>query len=403
MNAPYKWIGRKIRHAHATVGERKLNPEPLTFSTRWLNTHPGVFDQNSCNCGYAICSKTGPCAPKPSFGCDECWTRLDTWPAKYRGRAHLPTCSKAPKPVDALPDGWRLDTFVTRHTSGAWVQPFGSMWAWASSEGGSCAPHNLVYTRDEAMACALAAAKPVDALPDGWRDITHPDGVNEMYRHDKGALVSRLKPGIGQPDDQWCWSLSEDVWGYKPTRELAMAAALTCGKTDDTLPEGWSQHYADKYTFVHVEGHEVRESIDGSWLWWRAPIVGSPSSGEPKATRTDAMDAALEASKPKACAICLGTREPLRETGECFRCWPEKPAEPELRPGWRGYTDPDVDSVGWNGQPAYWRGERDAYGNERVVFRVLGDRWRVRFDESGRDEPTREAALIRAEQLWGDK
>jgi hypothetical protein len=54
----YIWIGRKLRHAHAPVGNDVGN---IFFS-----------DEGSCIvCGYRICCETGPCAPTPPPPKDE--------------------------------------------------------------------------------------------------------------------------------------------------------------------------------------------------------------------------------------------------------------------------------------------------------------------------------------------
>lgn len=77
------------------------------------------------------------------------------------------------------------------------------------------------------------------------------------------------------------------------------------GSSPDELPAGWSDDGSDD--FIHVSGAEVslRELPDGtpSWCWW--PADGPSECKDPKATREEAMAAALASVEPRdASRVC---------------------------------------------------------------------------------------------------
>lgn len=172
MTAPYIWIGRKLRHAHSPVGTR-LEVNPDDSSVKWLLTHPGIRDHNSCNCGYAVCSQTGPCAPPP------------------------------PPPKDELPEGWRrepdgIDGEEYAHVSGARVEQrlHWQQWAWWPTGEGSSPSDTWKPTRNEAMAAALASMQP--AKPDpvcfgcGAPKSLHPEnGRMKQWPHCQKFIATR--------------------------------------------------------------------------------------------------------------------------------------------------------------------------------------------------------------------
>lgn len=192
----YFWIGRKLRHAHAPVGDHlHVNAHESSVDTRnCFDIHDDAWDAGksapdmaACKCGYFLCSKTGPCAPLP------------------------------PPPKDELPEGWRLDVDrddldyqeTYRHASGAFVWRYHkgrkvdcySGWGWLwSADGKGCEREHCKPTRAEAMAAALASlepAKPAEPeLRPGWRVgariFKHDgksDGAHGFVRIDDGSIV----------------------------------------------------------------------------------------------------------------------------------------------------------------------------------------------------------------------
>lgn len=146
MNAPngFLWIGRKLRHAHAPVGDHlHVNAHESSVDSRNCYHHSDyatyVPDMVCCSgCGYAICS----CPPKDVL--PEGWENIpDQWRMKY--------CHRSGAKV------WRDRDGDREHTA----------WAWSPPGRDVCAYDDCKPTRTEAMNAALAVT---GVLPAGRLD-----------------------------------------------------------------------------------------------------------------------------------------------------------------------------------------------------------------------------------------
>lgn len=117
---------------------------------------------------------------------------------------------------------------------------------------------------------------PKDVLPEGWRPYNG-WAATEGYVHDDGPVVFRLRKEFGprQHSYGWGWDMrgvahaSCGLADHKPTRELAMAAALQSVSDKKKREHGCQCHQeeGDSPCPVHGLGQPAEPALRPGWQW----------------------------------------------------------------------------------------------------------------------------------------